>query len=78
MHDRSAKVRYQDIVTPTSPLQYSLPQGSPVSPILFLLYTEPIYRLGNPKGRFGYADDAGILCTGSSVDETATAASKYV
>ncbi|KAM4060039.1 hypothetical protein HRG_014169 [Hirsutella rhossiliensis] len=23
---------------------------SPASPILFLLYTEPIYRLSNPKG----------------------------
>jgi ribonuclease HI len=78
MHDRSAKVRYQDIVTPASPLQCGLPQGSPVSPILFLLYTEPIFRLGNPKCRFGYADDTGILCTGSSVEETATAASKCV
>ncbi|OAQ58652.1 reverse transcriptase [Purpureocillium lilacinum] len=61
MSDRSACVRYQDITTPSSPLQCGLPQGSPVSPILFLLYTEPIYRLGNPKGRFGYADDTGIL-----------------
>ncbi|KAM4058241.1 endonuclease-reverse transcriptase domain-containing protein [Hirsutella rhossiliensis] len=59
-HDRSARVRYQDVTTPSSPLQCGLPQGSPVSPIFFLLYTEPIYRLGKPKGRFGYADDTGI------------------
>jgi insulysin len=32
-----------------------------VSPILFLLYTEPIYRLGNPQGRFGYAGDTAFL-----------------
>ena len=78
MSDRSACVRYQDITTPSSPLQCGLPQGSPVSPILFLLYTEPIYRLGNPKGRFGYADDTGILCVGNSLESTADRASRYV
>ncbi|KAK4065805.1 hypothetical protein Purlil1_14028 [Purpureocillium lilacinum] len=66
MSDRSACVRYQDITTPSSPLLCGLPQGSPVSPILFLLYTEPIYRLGNPKGRFGYADDTGRRGTSAS------------
>ncbi|PWI64325.1 hypothetical protein PCL_11268 [Purpureocillium lilacinum] len=78
MSDRSACVRYQDITTTSSPLQCGLPQGSPVSPILFLLYTEPIYRLGNPKGRFGYADDTGILCVGNSLEMTANRASRYV
>lgn len=75
-HDRSARVRYQDITTPTSPLQCGLPQGSPVSPILFLIYIEPIYRLGNPKDRFGYADDTAILRIGESLNETAEAASE--
>ncbi|KAL9572136.1 hypothetical protein ACKAV7_003714 [Fusarium commune] len=70
--------RYQDTITPLSPLQCGLPQGSPVSPILFLLYTEPIYRLSNPQGRFGYADDTAILCVGDTVEETAAAASRSV
>ncbi|KJZ69944.1 hypothetical protein HIM_10667 [Hirsutella minnesotensis 3608] len=78
MQDRSARIRYQDIVTDSSPLQCGLPQGSPVSPILFLLYTEPIYRLGNSKGRFGYADDTAILCVGDSLDETLAEASHHV
>ncbi|EXU95447.1 reverse transcriptase domain protein [Metarhizium robertsii] len=78
MSGRSARVRYQDITTPTTPLQCGLPQGSPVSPILFLLYTEPIYRLGNPEGRFGYADDTAILCTGQSLEETSRIASEYL
>jgi hypothetical protein len=78
MDDRSACVRYQDTITPLSPLQFGLPQGSPVSPILFLLYTEPIYRLSNPQGRFGYADDTAILCVGDTVEETAAAASRSV
>ncbi|KID83767.1 reverse transcriptase [Metarhizium guizhouense ARSEF 977] len=78
MSGRFARVRYQDITTPTTPLQCGLPQGSPVSPILFLLYTEPIYRLGNPEGRFGYADDTAILCTGQSLEETSQTASEYL
>ncbi|KFG77534.1 hypothetical protein MANI_024396 [Metarhizium anisopliae] len=78
MSGRSARVRYQDITTPTTPLQCGLPQGSPVSPILFLLYTEPIYRLGNPEGRFGYADNTAILCTGPSLEETSQTASEYL
>ncbi|KJZ68753.1 hypothetical protein HIM_11851 [Hirsutella minnesotensis 3608] len=78
MSGRSARVRYQDITTPTTPLQCGLPQGSPVSPILFLLYTEPIYRLGNPEGRFGYADDTAILCVGQSVEQTSRMASEHL
>ncbi|KAM4062485.1 reverse transcriptase (RNA-dependent DNA polymerase) [Hirsutella rhossiliensis] len=77
MQDRSARIRYQDIATNSSPLQCGLPQGSPVSPILFLLYTEPIYRLGSSKGRFGYADDTAILCVGDSLDETSAEASHH-
>jgi len=78
MGDRSARVRYQDTTTPFTPLQCGLPQGSPVSPILFLLYTEPIYRLGNPQGRFGYADDTAILSIGDTVDETTAMASSSI
>ncbi|TVY74939.1 putative RNA-directed DNA polymerase from transposon BS [Fusarium oxysporum f. sp. cubense] len=78
MSGRSARVRYQDTVTASSPLQCGLPQGSPVSPILFLLYTEPIYRLGNPRGRFGYADDTAILSIGDTVDETTAMASNSI
>ncbi|RKK22217.1 hypothetical protein BFJ66_g12393 [Fusarium oxysporum f. sp. cepae] len=78
MSSRSARVRYQDTLTSSSPLQCGLPQGSPVLPILFLLYTEPIYRLGNPQGRFGYADDIAILSVGDTVDETAAMASRAI
>ncbi|EGU71877.1 hypothetical protein FOXB_17615, partial [Fusarium oxysporum f. sp. conglutinans Fo5176] len=75
MSGRSARVRYQDTLTSSSPLECGLPQGSPVSPILFLLYTEPIYRLGNPQGRFGYADDTAIQSIGDTIDETTAMAS---
>ncbi|KAM4059868.1 reverse transcriptase (RNA-dependent DNA polymerase) [Hirsutella rhossiliensis] len=77
MQDRSARIRYQDIATNSSP-PVRAATGSPVSPILFLLYTEPIYRLGSSKGRFGYADDTAILCVGDSLDETSAEASHHV
>lgn len=75
MQDRAASIRYQDITTPSTPLQCGLPQGSPASPILFLLYTEPIYRLGEQTGRFGYADDTAILRIGRTLKETVELAS---
>jgi hypothetical protein len=78
MKDRLARVRYQDTITPFTPLQCGLPQGSPVSPILFLLYTEPIYQLGNPQGRFGYADNTAILSIGDTVDDMTAAASASI
>ena len=43
-----------------------------------MLYIEPIYRLGNPKGRFSYADDTGILYVRNSLEMTADRASRYI
>ncbi|EFY94393.2 reverse transcriptase, RNaseH [Metarhizium robertsii ARSEF 23] len=78
MSNRAARVRYQDITTEYAPLLCGLPQGSPASPILFLLYTEPIYKLGFQLGRFGYADDTAILRTGRTLRETAKLATADV
>jgi hypothetical protein len=50
----------------------------PVSPILFLLYTESIYRLSNPQCRFSYADDTAILSIGDTVEETSIMASSSI
>ncbi|XP_044716517.1 reverse transcriptase (RNA-dependent DNA polymerase) domain-containing protein [Hirsutella rhossiliensis] len=65
-----------DITTPTTPLTCGLPQGSPASPILFLLYTVPIYSIGEPNSRFGYADDVATLIRGRSLQETAARATR--
>ncbi|POS83027.1 hypothetical protein EPUL_003304 [Erysiphe pulchra] len=58
MSDRSAHICLDQSKTESLPILCGLPQGSPVSPILFLLYVEPLLRLS--RGRFGYADDAAI------------------
>jgi len=71
MTDRHACVRHDDVVTSMDPLFCGLPQGSPASPILYLLYTEPIHRLGEEKSHFGYADDCGLLAIADTVEESA-------
>lgn len=43
-----------------TPLVCGLPQGSPASPILIILYIEPILRLGDQKLKFSYGDDVAI------------------
>ncbi|KAF7543577.1 hypothetical protein G7Z17_g10620 [Cylindrodendrum hubeiense] len=76
-----ARVHFQDVVTPLSALECGLPQGSPVSPILFLLYTEPIYKiqikaLPYPGFRpittiqYGYANDITSIHIGRTLRET--------
>lgn len=65
--DRSAQIQFDQIKSNPFPVLCGLPQGSPVSPILFLLYVEPFLRLS--RGRFGYADDGCLLATAQTIDE---------
>lgn len=63
---REARIRLDGHTTSPFPLQCGLPQGSPVSPILFLLYIAPLIQLS--RGRFGYADDAAFLEKASTLE----------
>lgn len=51
-------------------LECGTPQGSPISPIISMLYFSPILQLNDPDRRFGYADDVAITAVGETTAET--------
>ncbi|OAQ57276.1 reverse transcriptase [Pochonia chlamydosporia 170] len=75
---RKALVRFQDAKTEPAELPCGLPQGSPISPILYLLATTPIYSLPGATERYGYADDTAMLFTGDSLEETTVKANAAI
>ena len=76
LQERSARVRHEDGVTDPIHLECGLPQGLPLSPILFLLYMAEV--AGGSSWRFGYADNVAILCIGSTPTEVAVAVQREV
>ncbi|KAI0995925.1 hypothetical protein K3495_g12256, partial [Podosphaera aphanis] len=76
--NRRVQVRYHGGVTTERELTCGVPQGSPISPLLFLLYMAEPMRSGNTNLRFSYADDVGILGFGPTAAESAATAQRKV
>ena len=68
---RSVQLKLDGEIGPVTTIYCGLPQGSPVSPILFMLYLAPLFHMGTPKARFGYADDVALLATSPSLHTNA-------
>ena len=71
--NRKVRIRLDGSLGPLVEIHCGLPQGSPISPILFMLYVSPLLLMGNTSRRFGYADDLGMLHTSPSLEENAEA-----
>lgn len=56
-------------------IECGLPQGSPISPILFMLYISPLFSLDGLRDGFGYADDVASCKTSPSLEENSRALS---
>ncbi|KHJ30080.1 putative te1b-like protein [Erysiphe necator] len=76
LRNRRVQVRFQDGVTDAKELVCGIPQGSPISPLLFLLYMAEPLRRGNTMAQFSYADDIGILGFGRTLLESPAAAQR--
>ncbi|KAI0997120.1 hypothetical protein K3495_g11067 [Podosphaera aphanis] len=73
LSNRLVQVRFPGGVKSPKNLVCGVPQGSPTSPLLFLLYLVESMRSGNTRARFSYADDIGILGVGRTINESAAA-----
>ncbi|KAE8238746.1 hypothetical protein A4X13_0g8396 [Tilletia indica] len=70
---RHAAIRLDGETSPMTPLNTGIPQGSPVSPILFIIFVSPLLRLFGPQSEdpvlrklrvIGFIDD-GLIYTSS-------------
>ena len=69
--DRTATIQVNGYNSPTQPLpQAGLPQGSPLSPILFLFFNADLVqeRINNNGGSIAFMDDYTAWVTGPSAE----------
>jgi hypothetical protein len=78
MTDRKAFLLVEDKLEPAQNFETGTPQGSPISPLLFLLYTtllfESVKALGNHI--IAFVDDLTIYCHGKPA-QTVTLLESY-
>lgn len=63
----TVKIRFNGLTSPSLEVLCGLPQGSPASPILFMLYLAPLFTMGTSGTKFGYADNIATLRTSPSL-----------
>lgn len=66
--DRSVCVRLEGFTTTSYDVDCGTPQGSPLSPVLYMLYLAELLLM-DPTLRFGYADDLCLYRASESLDE---------
>ena len=66
---RSSTIKLQEYTAPSAPIQTGIPQGSPLSPILYLFYNADLIESCKTENTeaVGYIDDASILAVGPTV-----------
>ncbi|GAA5838232.1 hypothetical protein JCM11251_003434 [Rhodosporidiobolus azoricus] len=80
MEERFCRLHFEGTVSDLLAWESGLPQGSPLSPILFLLYNSALINLAHtPSSRaFGWIDNVNVIAWGPSVAEAVAAAQSLV
>lgn len=71
LSNRTTTLTFDGVTCPARPVTAGVPQGSPLSPILFILFTTPLYHtLLNHQDiiAIGFADDTNLLATGRTTE----------
>ena len=68
LQDRTAALIFDGKTTDPYPVQAGVPQGSPLSPVLFLLFVSTLYEKLQMNGllTIGFADDTNLLAFGQT------------
>ena len=72
LEGRTARLRFDGETSPRRPVRSGVPQGSPLSPILLILYIASLYRaLQDVEGTItvGFADDTNIISIGRDTEQ---------
>lgn len=70
--DRRIKIIIDDYISEEYNIETGVPQGSPLSPILYIFYNSDLIEQCDSDGTTatGYIDDAAILACGNTTEET--------
>ncbi|RAL61325.1 hypothetical protein DID88_009461 [Monilinia fructigena] len=68
LQERRVMVRLENVYTDESRVQCGTPQGSPLSPVLYMLYLAELLNQDQAL-RFGYADDIALYRVGKTLED---------